>query len=188
MTIVRTSQTHPLLIDCVDLSSYTYDYSGKIGMTFCPGKNHHSYFSDVIWDRDLGTDIKSIVTWGADVWLNLMEEQDLKSVNLDPQHFTDEIAASGLEYIHFPIVDGSIPDAESTCFWNNNLSHDLHNRLKNGQNLLIHCRGGLGRTGMIAARLLVEMGLEAQLAVKIVRTARSGAIENSDQERWCMNL
>lgn len=188
MTIIRTSQTHPLLIDPIALSFYDHDYSGIIGMTFCPGKQHHSYFSDVIWKRDLMTDITSIRTWGAAIWLNLMEDQDLKSVNLDPSYFADAITSSGFEYIHYPIVDGSIPDSESTIYWHDHLSYRLHDQLRNGQNLLIHCRGGLGRTGMIAARLLVEMGLEPSLAVKTVRIARAGAIENIEQERWCMKL
>ena len=56
--------------------------------------------------------------------------------------------------------------------------------LKPGNKILIHCRGGLGRTGTIAARLLVDLGIEPNRAIDIVRGCRVGAIENSYQEQW----
>ena len=45
-----------------------------------------------------------------------------------------------------------------------------------------HCRGGLGRAGMISARLLVESGVEPEVAIAKVRAARPGAIETREQE------
>lgn len=47
---------------------------------------------------------------------------------------------------------------------------------------MIHCLGGLGRSGTIAARLLVELGVVPDEAINIVRKARPGAIENNAQE------
>ena len=44
-----------------------------------------------------------------------------------------------------------------------------------------HCKGGLGRAGMISARLLVELGTEPEKAIRMVRRARSGAIETYTQ-------
>jgi protein-tyrosine phosphatase len=48
----------------------------------------------------------------------------------------------------------------------------------------MHCRGGLGRAGMISARLLVESGVEPTAAMERVRAARPGAIETPRQEEW----
>ena len=48
----------------------------------------------------------------------------------------------------------------------------------------VHCRGGLGRAGMISARLLVESGVEPNAAIERVRAARPGAIETPQQEEW----
>jgi len=45
----------------------------------------------------------------------------------------------------------------------------------------VHCRGGLGRSGMIAARMLVELGTPADEAIARVRSARPGAVETSEQ-------
>ena len=55
--------------------------------------------------------------------------------------------------------------------------------LRDGGRVLLHCRAGLGRTGMIAARLLVELGTPPDAAIVSVRAARTGAIETRAQER-----
>ena len=62
----------------------------------------------------------------------------------------------------------------------------LHALLSDGHNIVIHCKGGLGRTGTIAARLLVEFGAGPQTAIQSVRKARPGAIENSLQEQYIL--
>ncbi|MFZ2417366.1 MAG: tyrosine-protein phosphatase [Smithellaceae bacterium] len=50
--------------------------------------------------------------------------------------------------------------------------------------ILIHCRGGIDRTGTVAAQLLVELGMPHEKAIKAVRAARYGTIETRDQERY----
>ena len=49
-----------------------------------------------------------------------------------------------------------------------------------------HCKGGLGRAGMVAARLLVESGYTPEDAIERVRAARPGAIETQAQERYVL--
>ena len=49
-----------------------------------------------------------------------------------------------------------------------------------GSDALARCRGGIGRAGTIAARLLVELGVEPATAIAIVRAVRPGAIETSE--------
>jgi ADP-ribosyl-[dinitrogen reductase] hydrolase len=60
---------------------------------------------------------------------------------------------------------------------------DLRQVVRSGGRVLLHCRGGLGRAGTIAARLLVELGMEPGKAVQAVRHVRPGAIETIEQER-----
>jgi ADP-ribosyl-[dinitrogen reductase] hydrolase len=88
-----------------------------------------------------------------------------------------------MDWLHLPIRDVSVPDAAFEAAWPEH-SAALHNRLAAGENVLVHCRGGLGRAGMIAARLLVDEGVDPGLAIFRVRTARPGAIETRAQENW----
>lgn len=62
-------------------------------------------------------------------------------------------------------------------------SHDhLLPLLRDGFNVLVHCKGGLGRAGMMVADLMVQLGGFCERAVALVREARPGAIENREQE------
>jgi ADP-ribosylglycohydrolase len=53
-----------------------------------------------------------------------------------------------------------------------------------GANVIIHCRGGLGRSGLAAACCLVALGHSANDAIRAVRAARRGAIETEAQEAF----
>ena len=51
-----------------------------------------------------------------------------------------------------------------------------------GERVLIHCHGGRGRSGLVAARLLIDRGMDAPAALATVRRARPGAVETAGQE------
>jgi hypothetical protein len=60
----------------------------------------------------------------------------------------------------------------------------LQDLLDAGFDILVHSKGGLGRAGTIAARLLVEAGMRADDAIGLVRLRRPGAIETEEQARY----
>jgi ADP-ribosyl-[dinitrogen reductase] hydrolase len=53
----------------------------------------------------------------------------------------------------------SIPDERFEKEWNV-AGEELRSMLRRRLDVLVHCRGGLGRAGTIAARLLIELGME----------------------------
>jgi ADP-ribosyl-[dinitrogen reductase] hydrolase len=81
----------------------------------------------------------------------------------------------------------SIPDERFERAWDV-AGEELRSILRTGSSVLVHCRGGLGRAGTIAARLLVELGTEPATAIANVRAVRPGAIETSDQERFVLDI
>src|SRR5690349_21654664 len=91
----------------------------------------------------------------------------------------EEVRRRRMEWFHLPIVDGSIPDEQFEKAWET-AGERLQSIPRNPGDVLLHCRGGLGRTGTIAARLLVEQGMEPIQAIASVRAARPGAIENEE--------
>ena len=65
---------------------------------------------------------------------------------------------------------------------------ELRTLLRSGRNVLVHCRGGLGRAGTIGARLLIELGMEPATAIRQVRAVRPGAIETREQEKYVLGI
>jgi ADP-ribosyl-[dinitrogen reductase] hydrolase len=174
---MRTSQTHPLRIAEID----TAPGHGKIGITFAPGKKQLDAMSGS-WERDLATDLDAIAKWNAAAVVTLLEDREL--VELTITKLDQEVRRRHMEWHHLPIADVSVPSARFEATWPDD-SRRIQSLLERGWNVLIHCKGGLGRAGMIAGRLLVQMGTDAGRAIEMVRAARgSGAIETPGQERW----
>ena len=147
----KTSETHPLRIDTVPVGSF----GGLIGMTLCPGKRIASAISGE-WERDLDADFAEIAEWGASVVVSLMEPHEFAMLGVPD--FARHIPA-GIEHLVLPIVDGGVPSGTWERAWAK-AGPSLREKLALGGRILIHCRGGLGRTGIVAARLLVEFGEE----------------------------
>lgn len=92
-----------------------------------------------------------------------------------------------MTWLHLPIRDVSIPGPTFERQWtaSGQLLRDI---LGGGERLVIHCKGGLGRTGVVAARLLIELGEKPNDALARVRAARPGAVETPEQEDYVLNL
>ncbi len=82
-----------------------------------------------------------------------------------------------------PIVDGGIPDDAAETVWHR-ISPELRRRFVGEGRIVIHCKVALGLTGTLAARLLVKFGGLPDEAIRQVRAARPGAIENKLQENY----
>ncbi|BET26531.1 hypothetical protein RGQ30_20320 [Limnobacter thiooxidans] len=92
----------------------------------------------------------------------------------------------GVDFYALPIPDGGTPSSQTEVRFRSELSRYLESTKENGFTA-IFCKGGLGRTGLITASLLIEYGLSAEQAIELVRTARPGAIENCQQEQFVEN-
>jgi protein-tyrosine phosphatase len=176
----KTSLSHPLEI--AELATGTGP--GKIGVTFAPGKYDPSGLAGS-WDRDLATDLDRIADWGANLVLTLLEDHELTLLRIP--NLGHEVLRRNMEWVHLPIPDVSAPTADFDKEWPAQ-SERLRKKLHDGANIVIHCRGGIGRACMVAARLLVELGDAPDVAIAKVRAARHPrAVETLEQERWVAN-
>lgn len=171
--MVRTSKSDPICFNEVECGG------GILGLTFCPGKSGPSVFGDD-WARDLGADLDAARAWGAATVLTLVETHELDMLRV--ADLGTEVEARGMNWLHAPIVDLSAPDDQFERRWLV-IGHLARASLRRGERVVVHCRGGRGRAGTIAARLLVEFGAESGAAIERVRQARPGTIETVEQER-----
>ena len=176
---IRTSLSHPLQIATVRPAANF----GLLGLSLCPGKTQTHAMTGA-WKRDMATDLDAIRTWGASVVLSLVESYELEALAVSD--IEEQCHARNLAWIHLPIRDRSVPNAEFERAWRE-VGAALRARLRAGFGVFVHCMGGLGRAGMISARLLVELGWDPQTAIEQIRTVRPGAIETREQERHVMS-
>ena len=77
----------------------------------------------------------------------------------------------------FAIEDMNVPrEAEAEEY--EELSRDIVDRMRDGQNVVVHCRGGLGCTSTVAACVLAALGdHRADETIDAVRAARKGTVQ-----------
>lgn len=177
---MRTSKTHPLQIATMPIGGT----SGRVGITFCPGKYDPAAMTGG-WDRDLSADVQAIQRWGASTLICLLEQHEIEL--LRATNLKETVQAADIRFLHLPIRDGGTPDPAFEASWGS-IHPTLHEEIRRGGAILVHCRGGLGRAGLVAARLLIEFGMDPAAAMRAVREVRPGAIETTAQERYLLAL
>jgi hypothetical protein len=176
--IHATSDTHPIRVDVVP----TPGLPGRLGLTFAPGKNAPSENHRVRWLRDLEDDLN--VLWrrhGCDVLVTAMRPYEYGVLGIP--RLVDSAERLGMTVRPFEIADRSVPGPERAEAFDA-LIEVLSDDLRAGRNVTVVCRGGLGRSGLIAACVLVRQGETPARAIGRVRSARPGAIETRQQERY----
>ena len=174
----RTSITSPLHIDAINLEFG----NAAIGMTLCPGKRGESNYGGP-WKRDLSTDMEVIREWGCRVLVTVMEPGELEAFHVT--NLGACAASVGIQWYHIPITDGDPPDERFEVLWPV-IAPVILNTLRAGKRVVIHCRGGLGRTGTITCLLMIELRFSALKALELVRAARPGTIETTAQEKFVL--
>ena len=144
---------------------------GDILISRCPGR------TDL--DHDLDYDLDRIHTAGASAVVTLVSDGELEELGVTAMGAA--VRARGMDWFHLPIADFDTPDAGWERGWAE-AGPLLRRRIRQGRSVHLHCRGGCGRAGMTAARLLAELGAEPSEAIARVRRARPCAVETEAQE------
>lgn len=107
---------------------------------------------------------------------------DLEEIELGLTEEADVVQRNGLRFISFPIEDYAVPASEDTL---RGLLTELDGLLTQGKNVGIHCRGGIGRSSLVAACLLVNSGLTVQESFQLITKSRGVTVPDTlDQREW----
>ncbi|MBI3372129.1 MAG: isochorismatase family protein [Betaproteobacteria bacterium] len=142
---------------------------GRVGLTLLPGRRDAG--------RSIEDDLEVIAGAGVTALVCLLAHDEFARYGVE--NLLQAYRSRGVDVLHTPIVDGFVPsvvEMKTTTRW-------IDARVRAGAAVLVHCVGGLGRAGTIAACWLRSRGQGADDAIATVRRARSmRAIETPVQE------
>lgn len=177
---VITSENDPIRVDF--LPHDVLPLPGRLGMTFAPGKCNVGMHAD--WQRNLKQDLTRLSQYyQVDRLITLLEGPELKQLRI-PELF-EQIQQQGMQTYWFPIPDFGTPASMTGLI---QLVEEILADLAAYQTVVIHCRAGLGRSGLVAASCLVAIGYTPSEAFKQVRKARLGSVETAAQEEYVVKF
>lgn len=151
---MRTSITHPLEIATVAIGSGF----GRIGLTLCPGKQQ-KHAATGAWARDLALDLDAIERWGAAAVLTLVDKEELARLGVPLETLREAVRARHMDWQYYPITDGSAEPLYGGAW--GTVGPELHALLRDGFNVLVHCKGGLGRAGTVVSKQMHRLAMMA---------------------------
>ncbi len=169
----RLKDSGPLRVDWLD-SRYTEP--GRLGLTILPGRQDYK--------RSLAEDVQALRAQGVTHVVPLITHDEFHAYGVDD--LLDAYRQIGFSLRHQPIFDQRVcspAEMHELVSW-------LAEHLEQGAAIVLHCVGGLGRSGLVTACYLKSTkGLDAEAAIAEVRRTRSSrAVESVVQEEFVRNF
>lgn len=170
----------PLRVDWLGAGDLRDERSGRLGLTFLPGKRGPSTrYPGRVYRRRVDDDLATLRSEGVGRLVLLVEDHELARWG-DPD-IVDRGAAVGVRVDRWPIPDGAPPPTMESM---DRILGSIDEAREDG-NVAVACMGGVGRTGTVASCALVAAGWAARDAIERVRRIRHPeAVETREQERF----
>jgi protein-tyrosine phosphatase len=168
----------PIRVDWLDRDDLRDALPGRLGLTILPGKHGASVrYPGLVYRRDLDQDLDALRRAGVRHLLLLVDDGELARWG-DPD-IVARGSARSIAVERRPMADGAAPASAAEM----DGMLDVIGAGRAGGDVAIACMGGVGRTGTVAACVLVAAGWEAMAAIARVRDVRHPeAVETPDQE------
>lgn len=132
----------------------------------------------------LEDEIRGLKMAGVGVLVSLLSAAEERELELCSE--ARFAAEAGLTFVPFAIMDRSVPRQTGDYL---EFIRRLYTLLQNGESMVIHCRAGIGRSGITAASLLIVDGCDARTAFDHVSRARGFEVPDTpEQKAWVSDL
>ena len=126
----------------------------------------------------LDSEMRSFRSVGVDVLVCLLTDDEIAELDLLEESTCCQ--AAGMEFVRFPIPDRAVPADEAAFAL---LVDDLGQQVKAGRGVTIHCRQGIGRSALLAARVLCALGDAPTNAFERIAAARGWDVPDTIEQR-----
>ena len=176
------SEKFPITASFLKCSQPTGVLPGRIGLTFAPGSpmksRKGSSTNHIFCQRDLVKDLEHLKAYyKCDILISLLEKKEFESLHIEG--LKENARKVGMQSIWYPIKNGKAPSSLTTF---DHTVRCIVRQLNLGKAIIIHCKKGIGRSGLFAACCLLHYGLIPEDAINAAREVRQGAVENRLQE------
>lgn len=152
----------------------------------CPGKNIAQGRDGKSYARDINTDVANYAKAGIKLIVCLLNDYEIRSIGCDVKKYEKACVNNGIELFKYPIIEMAPP--EDVGRFHSDVVEKVLATMANGQNVLAHCRGGIGRAGLLACCVVTCLRSPQQLkkpkdVIAYVRSKRDRrCVESRKQE------
>jgi polymorphic toxin system DSP-PTPase phosphatase-like protein len=132
---------------------------------------------------DFADDLEHIHDWQPGLVISLTTRVEM--VGAGAETLGTDLQSMASRWVHLPIADFGVPPPDVAQRWPD-VSRSARQALEGGGRVLIHCRGGCGRSGMMVLRLMIEAGESPDAALARLRNLRPCAVETQAQMDWAL--
>lgn len=144
-------------------------WPGKLGIAARPRSGD--------WLQD---DLRAWKNAGVRTIVSLLMADEERDLNLAKE--SAEAKSLGINFFSLPIPDRQVPLSRTEL---TAMLERMDADLTAGKDVLVHCRQGIGRSGLVAACLLLTKGIDTETAIRRVSESRSISVpETAEQRRW----
>jgi protein-tyrosine phosphatase len=130
--------------------------------------------------EDLGQEVSALAAQGVGMVVSLLEPAEARELELQAEG--PLCAEHGIRFVQFPIPDRGVPESMSSL---SQLLNEMITVLTQGGTIAVHCRAGIGRTGVVAACALIRLGLPRDRVFQVLSEARGLRMpDTAEQESW----
>jgi protein-tyrosine phosphatase len=107
----------------------------------------------------------------------LLERHEFRELDLSNEQTLCE--SVGVSFVNFPIPDRGVPSSIRSIHL---LVVQIVEELRAGRGVAIHCRAGIGRTGVVAACVLLHLGFPFVSIFKTLSDSRGIQMPDTDEQ------
>jgi protein-tyrosine phosphatase len=139
-----------------------------VRLAIMPRPRSGEWLSDEIsgWDR-----------LGVQTVVSLLEPHEVRDLDLANEEAL--CLAASVKFISFPIPDRGVPSNLDEFA---KLVATIEQRLRSGESVAVHCRAGIGRSGLLGACVLDAFGIGPNEAFGMLSRARGVTVPDTDAQ------